>query len=103
MYWVLCVKPSDSSDSYPHINRRAALKCLVLGVVAVLTSGTFPPLFGLELLDKASGSVPSQYTGNDAYQIVTQALAAGQTKIHLPAGHYSVSQEIEIEVPNIEI
>src|SRR5208282_6377602 len=40
---------------------------------------------------------------NDAYQIISKALAAGQTTIHLPAGNYSVSQRIVIDYPNVEI
>jgi len=96
------VKAKGSSDSYPHINRRAALKCLVLGGAALM-SGAFPTMPRLESLEKLYGSVPSQYTANDAYQIITQALATGQTKIHLPAGNYQISQQITIIIPNIEI
>src|SRR5208337_2201480 len=40
---------------------------------------------------------------DDAYQIITQALAIGDTKIHLSAGNYSVSNTIKITQPNVEI
>ena len=40
---------------------------------------------------------------NDASQIIAQALANRQTKIHLPAGQYSVSAQILITKPNVEI
>jgi parallel beta-helix repeat protein len=39
----------------------------------------------------------------DAYQIVSEGLAAGQTSIHLPTGNYSVSKRIVISRPNVEI
>jgi parallel beta-helix repeat protein len=51
-----------------------------------------------------SQSTTKQSSGiNDAYQIITQALAVGDTKIHLPAGSYSVSNTIRITKPNVEI
>src|SRR5208337_1148688 len=84
------------------LRRRTALRS-ILGAGAILVGGS---ILGTPLnlaLQKVYGSVPSQYTGNDAYQIITQALAAGQTKIYLPAGNYSVSQEIDVSVPNVEI
>src|SRR5208282_4660804 len=45
-----------------------------------------------------------QQTTVDAYQMITQALASGQTKIHLPAGNYSVSQQVNINnIADVEI
>src|SRR5208282_3140630 len=45
-----------------------------------------------------------QQTTVDAYQLITQALDAGQTKIHLPAGNYQVSQQVNINnIANVEI
>ena len=82
------------------LRRRSALKS-IFGAGAILVGGSI--LGSLNLTEKVFGSVPFQYTGSDAYQIITQALAAGQTKIYLPAGNYSVSKEIDINVPNVEI
>ena len=66
--------------------------------------------FGIRLMHIPSGALSNIVTvslpvttQNDAYGLITQALAAGQTKIHLPGGNYSVSQEIDIQVPGVEI
>jgi len=42
-------------------------------------------------------------TTNDAFEIISQALAERQTRIHLPTGNYSVSNSIKISQPNVEI
>ena len=56
-----------------------------------------------EVYGRRVASISMQQSNPDAYQLVTQALAAGETKIHLPAGNYSCSQQINITQPNIEI
>ena len=99
---------------------------MVYGGTAVLATGFFDPTSKLGLLGRIladarnsakstnlslpayatalSSSAPTQQTDPDAYQIITQALAAGQTKIHLPGGNYSVSQQVNINnTPNVEI
>jgi len=96
---------------------------LVFGGAAVLVTGFSDRSSKLGLLDKllanartstastnyslstfGTNTFPSTVTDPDAYQIITQALASGKNIIHLPAGNYSVSQQININnVPNVEI
>jgi hypothetical protein len=74
------------------------------------------PTFGIQLAHIPSNTVSNTVTitvptpppANDAYLLITRALASGQTKIHLPKGNYSVSQQINVGTPttytpNIEI
>jgi len=75
----------------------------------LLTMGdVIPGRSSLDLLAEAYGKLTSgiaiQQANVDAYQLITQALAAGQTGIHLPAGNYSVSQQVNINnIDNVEI
>ena len=99
---------NNVSSENRRVHRRALLKYVIVGGVLALVDDVFPGSSSLDLVTKAYGkpasSVSVQQTIVDAYQLITQALAAGQTKIHLPGGNYSVSQQININnVPNVEI
>jgi parallel beta-helix repeat protein len=60
-------------------------------------------LLALGYVFKDHLSIPARSAELDAGQLISQALAAGETGIHLPAGPYSVSQNIIVDKPNVEI
>jgi len=111
------------TDDRGQWNRRRVLKYLVVGGTVTLIGG----IVGAKLswwesssvsqstsssVSQSTSSSVSQSTSSsvsqstpviDAYELITQALVAGERKVYLPSGNYSVSKSILVNMPNVEI
>jgi len=89
------------------LRRRALLKYIAIGGALALVGNVIPSGSSFDLMTEVYGeyapAISVRQSNSDAYELITQALAEGQTKIHLPAGIYSCSQQIDIYQPNVEI
>jgi len=100
------VVPYETTNRNRHV-RRTLFKYLTVGVILALVGDILPGRPSSDPVTEVHGELASNVSlqsTQDAYPIITQALAAGQTKIHLPAGNYSVSQQVNIiKIQNVEI
>ena len=98
--------PYETTNRNRHV-RRTLFKYLTVGVILALVGDILPGRPSSDPVTEVHGELASNVSlqsTQDAYPIITQALAAGQTKIHLPAGNYSVSQQVNIiKIQNVEI